>query len=44
VSVEETGYYDNFCLQCNGSGVVEDFDYYERDCNACLGRGQWDDE
>lgn len=43
MAVEETGYYDNFCIYCNGSGVVEDYDYGEVPCSACHGHGQWDD-
>lgn len=43
MSVEENGYYDNFCLYCNGSGVVADFEG-EVLCSACGGRGQWDDD
>lgn len=43
MSVKETGYYDNFCIYCSGSGVVEGYDFEVFDCSACDGRGQWDD-
>lgn len=42
--VELTGYYDNFCMNCGGSGVVRDFDDDEVPCSACGGRGQWDED
>lgn len=44
MSVQETGYYDNFCIYCNGSGVYEDWDEVLHDCTSCDGRGQWDDD
>lgn len=44
MSVEETGWYDNFCIYCNGSGVVPTYEDGEVPCSACGGRGQWDDE
>ena len=43
MAVEETGYYDNFCIYCMGSGVVRGYED-EVTCGACGGRGQWDDD